>query len=214
MTDPGFVYLVQSGEDYRFKIGRTVNLPRRMRSLQLGSPTPLHLVGWQRTPDPVVHEKQWHKNMGISRRHGEWFDLSLKQLRLFREYANAFYRMERQPWPVDMEKPLFLSVGDGHLIEVEVVQIEHTEELWGLILVEAVTTEMGGGEEHAVLFDPHMPRTTFPESSFRFARMKSQTIPEEHCCTTLKNGSSIPLRINSYTNCVNRKWGTVTVNGV
>jgi hypothetical protein len=167
MTDPGFVYLVQSGEDYRFKIGRTVNLPRRMRSLQLGSPTPLHLVGWQRTPDPVVHEKQWHKNMGISRRHGEWFDLSLKQLRLFREYANAFYRMERQPWPADMEKSLFLSVGDGHLIEVEVVQIEHTEELWGLILVEAVTTEMVGGEEHAVLFDPHMPRTTFPESSFQ-----------------------------------------------
>ena len=164
MVDPGFVYLAQSGEDYRFKIGRTVNLPRRMRTLQLGSPSPLHLVGWHRTPDPVEHEKQWHKNMGISRRHGEWFDLNLKQLRLFQEYATVFCRLNRQPWPADIDKPLFLHGGEGHIIEVQVVGMTHTDQPWAELEVEAVHVELLNGEEFAVLHQPHTHRKWFPET--------------------------------------------------
>ena len=76
----GFVYVVQAGDTYRFKVGRTGNLPQRMRTLQLGSPTPLHLVGWFRADNSYREEAEWHRRLGINRRHGEWFDLPLKDL--------------------------------------------------------------------------------------------------------------------------------------
>ena len=161
MSDPGFVYLVQSGDDYRFKIGRTVNLPRRMRTLQLGSPVPLYLIGWHRTPDPVEHERQWHKNLGLSRRHGEWFDLNLQQLRLFNEFAHVFTRLNRKPCVLD-HPTYFVSFGKGEIIEVQISEFDFSEDPLPLLKVEAVQTENG----EALLYDPHTKAKSYQETFF------------------------------------------------
>lgn len=161
-TTPGFVYLVQSGDDYRFKVGRTANLLRRMRTLQLGSPVPLHLIAWHRTPDSVEHEKQWHKNLGISRQHGEWFDLTLQQLRLFQEFASVFSRVDRPICPLESPGPYYHSIDLGKIIEVRIVEIERSDEPWPLLTVESTTTE----GDQTLLYMPYGKEQTFPGTTF------------------------------------------------
>jgi len=158
----GFVYLVQAGEDFRFKIGRTKNLARRMRDLQLGSPNPLHLVGWFRTPNCYADEVKWHQLMGTTRRHGEWFDLSLDQLRLFQERADIFQRLSdhRLPCVMDNTSPTYLSPDRGHVIGVTVEDIDRDDpSIW---YAEAVSVEGG----RALLHQPHTAVTTYPETYF------------------------------------------------
>ena len=158
----GFVYLVQAGEDYRFKVGRTVNLARRMRDLQLGSPHPLHLVGWFHTPDCYTDEVDWHRRLGTTRRHGEWFDLSLDQLRLFQSRADIFQRVVDQRVACVMvdATPCYLSPDRGHVIEVTIEDMDREDpSVW---YVEATREEDG----RAFLYRPHTPVTTYPETYF------------------------------------------------
>jgi hypothetical protein len=158
----GFVYLVQAGEDYRFKIGRTVNLTRRMRDLQLGSPNPLYLVGWFHTPDCYTDEIDWHQRMGTTRRHGEWFDLSLDQLRMFQARADIFQRLpeQRVSCLMDSLTPCYLSPDRGHVVEVTLEDMDREDpSVW---YVEATKVESG----RALLYKPHTAVVTYPDTYF------------------------------------------------
>jgi len=118
----GFVYIVQAEDTYRFKVGQTVNLPQRMRNLQLGSPVPLHLVGWFRVDNPQREEAEWHHRLGINRRHGEWFDLSLENLTKILGVCDYFGRTVPPEGPhiFDGDRPYYVSWGEGFIFPVTV----------------------------------------------------------------------------------------------
>lgn len=69
------------------KIGRTNDLPRRLKELRVGSPIPLEVLGAvsldalrcdgvdeDGEPDPATFEEHCHRQLARYRRHGEWFD--------------------------------------------------------------------------------------------------------------------------------------------
>ena len=79
----GFVYLVKMGKHY--KIGKTFSIPRRHRELGLELPeklTPIHVI---RTDDPSGIEAYWHKRFQSKSTNGEWFSLSLEDIRIFKK---------------------------------------------------------------------------------------------------------------------------------
>lgn len=55
------------------KIGRTKNLPRRLRDLQAASPLRLNVILVLAGSSEI--EAAWHRGYAEHRRHGEWFDL-------------------------------------------------------------------------------------------------------------------------------------------
>lgn len=138
----GFVYVVQSGDEYRFKIGYSVNLLRRMKALQTGSPVQLHLIGFYMTDDPWQHEAWWHQQLGLNRKHGEWFDLPLEALQ---RLACNFLVFGRDPESLesnlmDGPGPYFVSIGPGSQLEVTLEDRDSQEP--NLVWVKAVHQDM------------------------------------------------------------------------
>jgi len=76
----GYVYLIQAGELYRFKIGCAQNVKRRLAELQTSSPLILNLLGEMKSSDMYDDEKRWHQIFHSTRKIGEWFDLTHEQL--------------------------------------------------------------------------------------------------------------------------------------
>lgn len=65
------VYAIDAGG--RVKIGRTVDLPRRMSEIQVTCPDPIVCLGT--APGGAALEKALHRQFGRHRCHGEWFNL-------------------------------------------------------------------------------------------------------------------------------------------
>lgn len=78
----GFVYLLRYGGD--FKIGRSGDLERRIRSIGVSMPERLELVHSIRTDDPSGIEAYWHRRFAERRRNGEWFQLTRADVAAFR----------------------------------------------------------------------------------------------------------------------------------
>lgn len=80
----GFVYLMKSGRHY--KIGRAVSVGSRERQLAIKIPVPPSVVHRIETDDPVGVETYWHKRFEDKRGEGEWFALSLDDVRAFKRW--------------------------------------------------------------------------------------------------------------------------------
>jgi hypothetical protein len=81
-TEFGFVYLMKSGK--HFKIGRSYCAERREFELRILLPEKLELVHKIKTDDPVGIEKYWHDRFKDKRKGGEWFELSVSDVKAFR----------------------------------------------------------------------------------------------------------------------------------
>lgn len=69
--DPETVYFVLGGG--LVKIGRAIDVDKRFRSLECGSPVPLELA--RVVPGERGLECDLHRYFAAYRKHGEWFDL-------------------------------------------------------------------------------------------------------------------------------------------
>lgn len=82
----GSVYLLKTEiDDWTiYKIGFTKkSIQKRIKQLQTGSATPIHLVHFYKTQNYSKVEKWLHRKWKQKRQKGEWFDLSLEDVNEF-----------------------------------------------------------------------------------------------------------------------------------
>lgn len=69
-VEEGYIYFVRASK--MVKIGFTVNIDVRIKTLQSMSPTPLDVIAVVYGPPQI--ERDLHQQFSHLRRHGEWFD--------------------------------------------------------------------------------------------------------------------------------------------
>lgn len=78
----GFVYLIKSGR--HFKIGKANSVESRHRQLKIQLPQSAVVVHRIRTDDPYGIESYWHRRFADKRLNGEWFTLSVEDVKQFK----------------------------------------------------------------------------------------------------------------------------------
>ncbi|MBD2180303.1 GIY-YIG nuclease family protein [Planktothrix sp. FACHB-1355] len=76
----GYIYIVRSGSSNLYKIGRTTNFQKRLKTLQTSCATQLTVVKTFFSLDAVSLEKAAHCKFAHFRQKGEWFELNSEQL--------------------------------------------------------------------------------------------------------------------------------------
>lgn len=88
----GVVYLLQ-GEKY-FKIGKSVNMEKRLTQIKLQLPYRVELVHTIRAAHPLQAEAYWHKRFAALRRNGEWFELGEAEVAEFKSVEEMPFENE------------------------------------------------------------------------------------------------------------------------
>lgn len=82
----GYVYLICDSANNLYKIGVTrKTIDKRIKELQTGNATSLHLVAYHETDYPFRIETMLHNKYANSKANGEWFNLTLEETTSFNE---------------------------------------------------------------------------------------------------------------------------------
>lgn len=74
----GRIYIIQSGNTNKYKVGYSESPSVRRKSLQIGSADPLRVVG--SIPGTRELEHSLHRDLTSRRIHGEWFRLTRTEI--------------------------------------------------------------------------------------------------------------------------------------
>lgn len=85
----GFIYFLQD-DMKRIKIGKTINLNRRIFDLNVKLPSPLKLIHYIKSEDIDKEEKQIHQKYSKHRLQGEWFNLPKGTIKFIKEYPSTW----------------------------------------------------------------------------------------------------------------------------
>lgn len=83
----GYVYLLESNGVY--KIGKSVNVNRRLTQISPVMPYPVELLHAIRTTDHSALEAQLHEMFAPKRLNGEWFELSARDVRFIQSLKDV-----------------------------------------------------------------------------------------------------------------------------
>lgn len=85
----GFVYFVLDATAEQIKIGHAKDPHARHRSLQVGNPNEIHLLGWIKQRVPVALERELHERFKAHRVRGEWFECSEEIVDYIRDHRDT-----------------------------------------------------------------------------------------------------------------------------
>ena len=80
-TQKGYVYFIGNGQDDYVKIGISINLTSRVKSLQTGFGEYLFLYGFIYCENYIDLEKILHKKYNSQRKTGEWFEINRDEVK-------------------------------------------------------------------------------------------------------------------------------------
>ena len=82
-----YIYLIQSLEDGRYKIGISKHPEKRLCQLKTGNSSELKLLDKYYTEHYSYIEGVLHRRFSHYRKMGEWFEMSIKEEVNFRQYC-------------------------------------------------------------------------------------------------------------------------------
>lgn len=86
-----YVYLICDPSQDLYKIGVTKNLhTKRMKQLQTGNGTELHISDFYMTYFPYRIEKYLHDVFSTKRENGEWFRLNIEDITSFKKKCEKY----------------------------------------------------------------------------------------------------------------------------
>lgn len=133
-TKTAYVYLIRA-ENGLIKIGKTIDLDKRLEGISGMSPEPLELIYSIKTTIAKVNklEAQLHYTFNNSRSHGEWFDLSVSDIEYVKKLhclaAGIEYTPPRRSLALDKKRiTRIVLVIAIHLILIQgIISMWHTQ---------------------------------------------------------------------------------------
>lgn len=84
MNKKGYVYLICDPDKELYKIGVTKNIcSRRMKQLQTGNPSELHIVNYHETHYPYRIETMLHNFLHNKQIYNEWYQMDINDINNF-----------------------------------------------------------------------------------------------------------------------------------
>lgn len=74
-----YIYLIKNTEESYYKIGVSKDPKKRIKELNTGNSAELVLVEMYESELAYKIERTLHRKYSYMRKHGEWFDLSIKE---------------------------------------------------------------------------------------------------------------------------------------
>lgn len=92
MPKIGFIYLLGDwNKEGVYKIGVTTGkIENRIKKLQTGNSGEIYIVDYFKSQNPFFVEKWLHKHFHLNRISGEWFEMSLNDLKKFKEICEKY----------------------------------------------------------------------------------------------------------------------------
>jgi hypothetical protein len=92
----GIVYFIQAEIGGLIKIGYTIDLDKRLRTVQAHSPVPVKVIGTMRGSYEI--EQEIHSKFASFRKHGEWFAPSERLLSFMNFHNEPINHNMRSSW--------------------------------------------------------------------------------------------------------------------
>lgn len=91
----GYVYLLTDGEFFKIGVTRG-SIDKRIKKLQTGNPDNIAIVNYYLTEYPFKLESALHARHAYQRINNEWFDLTLDDVKSFKQECKEIDQMFNQ----------------------------------------------------------------------------------------------------------------------